>query len=182
MFSTRTAICLVAATLSLGLLGQSEAADGKKTLQLQPVQPAAATVTLAPKVLKGAGAPDLVIVMMLPEPDPVEGLPNQGYCEKLPVGGPADRVRFAVRNQGSAASPVSTARVTFPGVGSDDKTVVALAPGQESFVSIAIPDDCYPPTAHGSCNFVMAVDADTQVGESNESNNVVLSLCLLPGT
>ena len=59
-------------------------------------------------MLKGAGAADLTIVSMLPEPDPVEGLPNQGYCSKVPAGGPANRVLFVVRNDGSGPSPVST--------------------------------------------------------------------------
>jgi hypothetical protein len=181
MSSIRTAITL-ASLAALLALSQGDASAAEKKLKLRATQDAATAVVAAPKALKGAAGPDLVIVSVLPEPDPVEGLPNQGYCSKVPAGGPADEVLFAVRNNGDAPSPLTTVRVTFATGQSDDKTIVALAPGQMSHVHINIPDGCYPATAHGSCNYAIAADADTQVNESSESNNVVLSLCLLPGT
>lgn len=177
---TVTVLTSLAALLAL-TPGDASAAD--KKLKLRTTESiAAGAVVAAPKALKGVGGPDLVIASILPAPDPVEGLPNQGYCSKIPAGGPANRVLFTVRNDGDAPSPVTVARVTFTGVGTDDTIIVALAPGQQRDVEVNIPDGCYPPTAHGSCNFVIAADADTQVAETSESNNVVLSKCLLPGT
>jgi subtilase family serine protease len=71
--------------------------------------------------------------------------------------------------------------VQFFGVGPVDTQIVALAPGQTRDVEVGIPEGCYPPTYHGSCDYSIVADANSVVEEGSESNNVVLSLCLLPG-
>ena len=123
---------------------------------------------------------DLTIVQILPAPNPVEGLPNQGYCYKWPKGGAANRLVFKTRNNGTAAAPASTVRVTFSGAGNVDVPTAALQPGQEWNQEIWIPNGCYPGGYHGSCNYTIRLDANNQVSESNEANNQDQSLCLLP--
>jgi hypothetical protein len=180
MVSTRTSLALLAATLALTLGGQDASAASKK-LRTQPQDVSATALTATPKTPHGSTAPDLVIVSILPAPDPIEGLPNQGYCYKHPAGGAANRIVFSVRNAGSAPAAVSTARVQFFDVGAVDAPIVALAPGQTRDVEVAIPDGCYPATYHGSCDYSIVADANSVIAEGSESNNVVLSLCLLPG-
>ena len=50
----------------------------------------------------------------------------------------------------------------------------------DELIDHSVPGRCYAASVHEGR--VIAVDADTAVSESNESNNVVLSHCLLPGT
>jgi hypothetical protein len=164
---------LIAAALGFVLLQDAGAAEKLQTLQ--------ATKTLKSKALKAVpGGIDLAIKSILPPPDPIPGLPNQGYCYKWPVGGAANRVIFAVRNQGPEASPASVARVTFAGAGAVDAQIIALAPGQERDVEVGIPAGCYPPGFSGACTFTITADAPGAVTEAIESNNQVQSLCILP--
>jgi hypothetical protein len=181
MSSVHTGVTFVslAAVVALSLTD----AFAAEKLQLRKLRTGEEAVLDRPPVLHGAGTilPDLVIVSVLPEPDPIEGLPNQGYCYKWPVGGPADRLLFAVRNNGTVPAPATTARVTFRGVTSVETPVVALQPGEQRDIEVLIPDECYPPTAHGACRFVIYADMPHSVLESNEYNSVE-SRCLLAGT
>jgi hypothetical protein len=177
----RTALSLACLAAPLALL-HADATAADKTLKLRSKQSSGAAVVARPDVLHGAATlPDFVIRMILPDPDPVEGLPNQGYCYKWPAGGPANRVLFAVRNQGNAPAPATNVQVFFHGAPSASIPLIPLGVGQQRDVEVPIPAGCYPPTAHGACEFDILVDWPGSIVESNE-HNVVSSRCLLAGT
>jgi hypothetical protein len=186
MSFARSSQILLSTALAAALLQGGASAGDLMTVTPKPGTSLAEKSTvkkpqgLVVKKLSGNTGIDLVVKSILPDPDPIEGLPNQGYCYKWPVGGAANRVIFAVRNQGSAAAPASTARIQFDGAGSVDAAIIALAPGQERDVEVGIPAGCYPPGFSQACTYTITVDAVSAVAESIESNNQVESLCLQP--
>ena len=163
---------------NVGTIGNTAKPDATKRLSTGPR--GSGGTPQGPDKLGAPGLADLTIVQILPAPNPVEGLPNQGYCYKWPKGGAANRLVFKTRNNGTAAAPASTVRVTFSGAGNVDVPTSALQPGQEWNQEIWIPNGCYPGGYHGSCNYTIRLDANNQVQESNEANNQDQSLCLLP--
>jgi hypothetical protein len=183
MSAIRSGFSLAALAVTLALT-HSDAAAADKKLQLRKLQTAAPGLLANPKVLHGAGggAADLIIVMMQPEPDPVEGLPNQGYCWKSPPGGPASHVIFALANNGGTTAPPSVVQVQFDDAGVREIDAPELPPGQFHSWLVTIPEGCYPGSYHGSCTYTIVADATNGVAETDESNNAVDSKCLLPAT
>jgi hypothetical protein len=116
----------------------------------------------------------------------IAGLPfvvNQGVAGPIadllpvPVGGTFCRDNDAIlmvdiRNQGTAASATSLARVFFNG-SPVDVTTPGLAPNETTTLNFFIPDSCWIP----NCQVTIAVDALTAVQESNEGNNSVNVTC-----
>jgi len=127
-------------------------------------------------VLKGVGSPDLVV---LPRYAGNTFLPNTGFCG--PWNGGNQSVRFYVRNVGSEAAPASVAYVGFGGSLTATVNVPALAPGQQSSRSVAVPIAAWGSSQlHGSVNFLIAADHNDNVPESNVSNNYAQSSCIGP--
>jgi hypothetical protein len=154
----------------------------EKKLKLRSSQTVAPNLLAKPDVLRGVLPPDLVIVMMQPAPNPVEGLPDQGYCRNSAAGGASRWVIFGVGNSGGVQAPETTARVTFDNGATVDMQIAGLQPGHVQSYQVDIPEGCYPPTYHGTCSFTIVADAGNVAVEANEANNDVESLCLLPGT
>jgi hypothetical protein len=180
MVSIRAGLGL-AAVLSL-TLAPADAMAAEKKVKLRGSQAVAPHLLVKPDVLKGLVPPDLVIVMIQPAPNPVEGLADQGYCRNSPAGGASRWVTFGVGNNGGVQAPETTARVTFDNGATADMQIAGLQPGHVQGYEVNIPDGCYPPTYHGSCSFTIVADAQNVAVEANEANNDVDSLCLLPGT
>lgn len=98
--------------------------------------------------------------------------------------GQSASIRFVVRNSGVASSPASHARLTVsPGNDinkSDDywvpekKSVPALSPGSETMITWSL--SSFPDMGSGSYNvwFVIDLDCDSEVSESNESNTYIV--------
>ena len=131
--------------------------------------------------LTGAQLANLVLEQYLPDPGPYqpEGVPNAGYCRKVPQGGTADEVVFRVRNASGIGAEATTARVQFENGVAIDLNTVALPPGSSMIHEVDIPAGCYGPGT-SACTFTMTADANQGQSESSESDNSVSSLCLQP--
>jgi hypothetical protein len=104
--------------------------------------------------------PDLV-----PVPDP---RPEVGFCKR--EGG---NLIVTVRNQGTAESGPFSTEVDFFSYGKVSMPTPTLGPGESADLLFPIPLGCFDP----DCDFQITVDADNQVIESDEGNNVVRDTC-----
>jgi len=105
------------------------------------------------------GLPDLV-----PVPDP---RPEIGFRRLVEQGPDAGKLVVTVKNQGDADAPASIARVTFsPGGSFDLPTPPIPAGGSVHLLPLSVPEEC----SMGS--FTIMVDANNEVVESNEANNM----------
>jgi hypothetical protein len=105
------------------------------------------------------GLPDL-----LPLPD------DNGFFCKVEDG----NLIVTVMNQGSAPAGPSVAKVDFGRYGTVTMPTPGLAPGQHAELKVPIPGRCFDP----DCGFTITVDANGDVVESDESNNVATGLCI----
>lgn len=105
------------------------------------------------------GVPDLVAV-----PDA-----NGSFCRRKD-----STLTVTVKNQGTSAAGSSTTQVDFLAFGKVSMPTPPLAPGASVDLLFQIPPGCFDP----NCEFLITVDANNEVSESDEVNNVVKSSCL----
>ncbi len=131
--------------------------------------------------MEGAGQANLVIELFNNKSYP-EGFPNTGFCSPNgPSGGSSDRIRFRVRNEGSATAVASTTTVHWSS-GAENLYTPAINPGSARNFYLDIPAACWPNTAHGTCDFLVELDRNNVVPESEENDNFDDGHCMLPGT
>jgi hypothetical protein len=133
------------------------------------------TLSLLAAVVVGCAAPerrpppmpDLVPVRSPGQPDNIAG-----FCKVMDK---TMRVVVSVKNQGNAASPVSTTTVQFAPGQSFNLATPAIAPGASAHLDpVSIPAACFNP----ECNFTITVDSGNQVKESNANNNAAKGRCM----
>jgi hypothetical protein len=124
--------------------------DGQvQTVELERVAPRGREV----------GLPDLI-----PVPDE-----NGNFCRR-----DGAQLMVTVRNQGSASAGPSVTRVDFGAHGSTDRPTPALLPGASVDLLFMIPPGSFDP----DCEFRIIVDANGDVTESDEGNNIAAGVCL----
>ena len=97
-------------------------------------------------------------------------LPVAGFCRD-------GSVVVTLRNQGPADADSSTTTVTFAGGGSVQLPTPAIEGGRiESLPPLTIPAECFTP----SCFFQVIVDSNSDIEESDETNNSVDETCSAP--
>ena len=79
-----------------------------------------------------------------------------------------------VKNQGTGVAGPSTTVVDFFRHGKVAQPTPALGPGAAVKLAFPIPRGCFDP----DCEFKIIVDADDDVVESDEGNNVVSDTCV----
>jgi hypothetical protein len=130
-------------------------------------------ISLLTVVINGCAVPQ----KSLPLPDLVPSTsPGQdnitGFCKGV---GKTVKVVVSVKNQGNAASPVSTTTVQFSPEGSFRLATPAIQPGGSANLEpLNIPPACFNP----DCNFTITVDSDNQIKESNAKNNTTDGRCI----
>ncbi len=135
----------------------------------------------------GAGQANLVVELIVPVSHP-EGLPGTGMCaEAPPSGGPSTQVRFRARNAGSAPAPPSTTAVHWTGPnGFAWMSIVQhqeIQPGGAQNTYVNLPPGCYGLAAHGTCQFLVELDRNDTVVESEEdADNNRSGSCMKAGT
>lgn len=120
-----------------------------------------------PRDLRGDeddGRPDLV-----PVPDPEIHPP---FCRRNEAGD----LLVVVENQGTAAAGSSTTRVEFGTNQVEERDTPSLDAGDSVTHTISLPTNpsCFRP----DCPFTITVDANDDVSESNEMNNVRDGICI----
>jgi hypothetical protein len=133
------------------------------------------TVSWSTAVLIGCAAPQKR-VPPLPDlvPSKSPGQPDNiaGFCK---VFDRTMKVVVSVKNQGNAASPVSTTAVQFAPGQSFNLATPAIPPGGSAHLDpVNIPAGCFSP----DCNFTITVDSANQVKESNANNNSAKGRCI----
>ncbi|NUO79364.1 hypothetical protein HUU05_04755 [candidate division KSB1 bacterium] len=83
------------------------------------------------------------------------------------------RLIVTVKNQGTAAAGVSVTRVEFFLGGVFDLPAPAIPAGDFVDLVVAIPPVCFDP----QCDFCIKADANLQVDESDEGNNLASGSC-----
>lgn len=109
--------------------------------------------------IKIQGLPDLI-----PVPDA-----SGSFCRRQ-----GNILTVTVRNQGTAAAGPSTTRVDFGAHGISDQPTPPLAPGASVDLTFQIPPGCFDP----DCEFRIVVDVNSDVPESDESNNFASGVCI----
>jgi hypothetical protein len=79
-----------------------------------------------------------------------------------------------VRNQGTARAEQSITTVNFGSFGSASEITAPLDPNASTTHVFKIPLGCHDP----DCGFTITVDANAEVPESNETNNVASDVCI----
>lgn len=105
------------------------------------------------------GLPDLV-----PVPDE-----NGNFCRRE-----GSELTVTVRNQGTGPAGASLTEVDFGRHGRVAQPTPALVAGASADLKFAIPLGCHDP----DCQFTITVDANNDVAEADESNNVASGICL----
>jgi CARDB len=106
------------------------------------------------------GLPDLI-----PVPDE-----NGSFCRLDEKG----NLIVTVRNQGTAGAGPSVTRVDFGSLGSFTAPTPPLSPGAAVDVTVPVPGGCFSP----DCGFQIVVDANNDVIESDEGNNIAHGICI----
>lgn len=108
-------------------------------------------------------------------PEPLSGISPTDpmrFCRLDPSSG---QLMVRVKNQGTAPAPASTTRVLFS---TGDTCVLPTPPipagGTVDVGPCNFPIDCHDP----DCDFTIGVDVNSDVGESNEGNNIENGLCI----
>jgi hypothetical protein len=105
------------------------------------------------------GLPDLI-----PVPDA-----NGSYCRREDL-----RLKVTVKNQGTVGAGPSVTEVDFFAFGKVSMPTPPLGPGASVDLLFPIPPGSFNP----DCEFRISVDANNQVNESNEGNNIANDICL----
>jgi hypothetical protein len=122
-----------------------------ETMELERVSP---RIERAPQ-----GKPDLI-----PVPDR-----KLGFCKRKDL-----KLTVTVKNQGSADAGPSVTTVDFGAAGTASQPTPALAAGASIDLVFDIPPSCF----HGDCHFKITVDSNSQVDESDETNNTASGVCV----
>ena len=109
--------------------------------------------------LEVSGLPDLI-----PVPDA-----NGSFCKRQDL-----TLTVTVKNQGTSGAGPSVTEVDFFAFGKVSMPTPPLGLGASADVLFPIPPGCFNP----DCEFRITVDANNQVSESNEGNNIAKGICL----
>ena len=105
------------------------------------------------------GLPDLI-----PVPDA-----NGSFCKQKD-----STLTVTVKNQGASGAGPSVTEVDFLAFGKVTMPTPPLGPGASVDLLFPIPPGCFNP----DCEFRITVDANNQVNESNEGNNIAKGTCI----
>jgi hypothetical protein len=117
------------------------------------------TERIPPRRLEVDGLPDLI-----PVPEQ-----NGSFCRRKDL-----TLTVTVKNQGTGGAGPSVTEVDFLGLGKVSMPTPPLGPGASVDLFFPIPLGCFNP----NCEFRITVDANNQVNESNEGNNIANGTCL----
>ena len=109
--------------------------------------------------LEVSGLPDLI-----PVPDA-----NGSFCKRQDL-----TLTVTVKNQGTSGAGPSVTEVDFFAFGKVSMPTPPLGLGASADLLFPIPPGCFNP----DCEFRITVDANNQVSESNEGNNIAKGICL----
>ena len=109
--------------------------------------------------LEVGGLPDLI-----PVPDA-----NGSFCKRKD-----STLTVTVKNQGTSGAGPSVTEVDFLAFGKVSMPTPPLGLGASVDILFPIPPGCFNP----DCEFRIAVDANNQVNESNEGNNIAKGICI----
>lgn len=109
--------------------------------------------------LEVGGLPDLI-----PVPDA-----NGSFCKRKDL-----TLTVTVKNQGTSGAGPSVTEVDFFAFGKVSMPTPPLGVGALTDLIFPIPPGCFNP----NCEFRITVDANNQVSESNEGNNIAKGICL----
>lgn len=84
-----------------------------------------------------------------------------------------DDLVIVIKNKGSVDAPQSTTKVDFLPGGAFSLPTPGIPAGDSIDLRVTIPETCFQP----ECQFRITADADNQVNESNEANNVADGKC-----
>ncbi len=116
------------------------------------------TERVSPRRLE-LGLPDLI-----PVPDE-----NGSFCKRKDL-----TLTVTVKNQGTGGAGPSVTEVDFFAFGKVSMPTPPLGPGASVDLLFPIRPGCFNP----DCEFQITVDANNQVNESNEGNNIAKGICL----
>ena len=105
------------------------------------------------------GLPDLI-----PVPDA-----DGSFCRRKD-----GTLTVTVKNQGTSGAGPSVTEVDFFAFGKVAMPTPPLGPGVSVDILVPIPSGCFDP----NCEFRITVDANNQVNESDEGNNIAKGICL----
>jgi len=116
--------------------------------------------------------PGLTTLIQGGKPDLIP-LPAAGFCQS---GG---QLRVVIRNQEADDADGSTTNITF----SRGSSIQLATPGIDggrivTLDAVSIPAECFAP----DCLVTVTVDAQDELDESNEDNNVAEERCPAPGS
>ena len=100
---------------------------------------------------------------LVPVPDA-----NGSFCRRKDL-----TLTVTIKNQGIGAAGASVTKVDFGALGQVSMPTPPLAPGASVDLFFPIPPGCFDP----DCEFRITADANNQVNESNEGNNVADGSC-----
>ena len=109
--------------------------------------------------LEVGGLPDLI-----PVPDA-----NGSFCKRKD-----STLTVTVKNQGTSGAGPSVTEVDFLAFGKVSMPTPPLGLGASVDILFPIPPGCFNP----DCEFRITVDANNQVNESNEGNNIAKDICI----
>ena len=109
--------------------------------------------------LEVSGLPDLI-----PVPDA-----NGSFCKRQD-----STLTVTVKNQGTSGAGPSVTEVDFFAFGKVSMPTPPLGLGASADLLFPIPPGCFNP----DCEFRITVDANNQVSESNEGNNIAKDICI----
>lgn len=92
----------------------------------------------------------------------------------VPAVPSCDGVVVRVTNQGAAPAGASTTEVDYGRYGTQTAETPPLGPGESETHQFVPPLGCHDP----DCDFTVTVDADEDVVESDEANNVLQDVCI----
>ncbi len=182
------AISVAIATMAT-MMGNANAAGGAKTtfertkphVNVSPV-PRSKDKRTSSGGLKPKPFVDLYPTAKFPA-GPFPGAPNSGFCGTN-NGGAAKYILVGAKNHGTKPGGNFINRVTFPNALPSERVVedpyTESGPGfGTAYIAFPIPASAWK---NGKAQYVIKVDAKSDVAETNESNNKAVGYCKAPAT
>lgn len=124
---------------------------------------------------------NLVVIPYYNNPNGLpEGFPTHSYCKKKNTGGTPNEIWFYIRNAGGSDTGSFQWNPFFPNAGAAPANVIANIPAYgQKLIKQGIPNGCYTPGFHGTCEFSIKLDFHDEVEEWSEANTYE-SFCVAP--